>query len=109
MQRYNPKEIEPKWQKIWDEQKVYQADLTSDKPKYIAMSMFNYPSGAGIHIGHAMNYTISDVLARFKRQQGFEPPGLKPFWFEGEFELDRFGPEAIFVGCFNEEVVGAGI
>ncbi len=87
MQRYNPKEIEPKWQQWWDEQKTYQADLNSSKPKYIAMSMFNYPSGAGIHIGHAMNYTISDVLARFKRQQGFEsyhPVGWDAFGLPAE-------------------------
>jgi leucyl-tRNA synthetase len=87
MQRYNPKEIEPRWQRIWDETGVYTADLTSDKPKYIAMSMFNYPSGAGIHIGHAMNYTISDVKARFKRQQGYEsyhPVGWDAFGLPAE-------------------------
>ncbi len=87
MKRYNPKDIETKWQQNWDEQKVYQADLHSDKPKYIAMSMFNYPSGAGIHIGHAMNYTISDVKARFKRQQGFEsyhPVGWDAFGLPAE-------------------------
>ena len=87
MQRYNPKEIEPKWQKIWDETGTYTTNLTSDKPKYIAMSMFNYPSGAGIHIGHAMNYTISDVKARFKRQQGFEsyhPVGWDAFGLPAE-------------------------
>ncbi|HET7320603.1 MAG TPA: leucine--tRNA ligase [Candidatus Saccharimonadales bacterium] len=87
MQRYNPKEIEPKWQKIWDETGVYTADLQSSKPKYIAMSMFNYPSGAGIHIGHAMNYTISDVKARFKRQQGYEsyhPVGWDAFGLPAE-------------------------
>jgi leucyl-tRNA synthetase len=87
MQRYNPNDIEPKWQKIWDEQKVYEADLLSDKPKYIAMSMFNYPSGAGIHIGHAMNYTISDVKARFKRQLGHEsyhPIGWDAFGLPAE-------------------------
>ena len=72
MQAYNPKQIEPKWQQIWEQTGVYTADLKSSKPKYISMSMFNYPSGAGIHIGHAMNYTISDVKARFKRQQGYE-------------------------------------
>jgi leucyl-tRNA synthetase len=85
--RYNPKEIEPKWQKIWDETNVYTADLKSSKPKYIAMSMFNYPSGAGIHIGHAMNYTISDVKARFKRQQGYEsyhPVGWDAFGLPAE-------------------------
>ncbi len=87
MQRYNPKDIEPKWQKIWEEKGIYKADLNSSKPKYIAMSMFNYPSGAGIHIGHAMNYTISDVKARFKRQQGYEsyhPVGWDAFGLPAE-------------------------
>ena len=87
MNRYNPTEIEPKWRKIWDETSVYTADLMSDKPKYIAMSMFNYPSGAGIHIGHAMNYTISDVMARYKRQQGYEsyhPVGWDAFGLPAE-------------------------
>src|SRR5688572_30998261 len=87
MKRYNPQEIEQKWQKYWDENQVYKADLKSDKPKFISMSMFNYPSGAGIHVGHAMNYTISDVLARFKRQQGFEsyhPVGWDSFGLPAE-------------------------
>ena len=87
MKRYNPKTIEPKWQKHWDEKQTYKADLGSNKPKYIAMSMFNYPSGAGIHIGHAMNYTISDVMARAKRQQGFEsyhPVGWDSFGLPAE-------------------------
>lgn len=87
MSRYNPKELEPKWQKIWDEQEVYKADLRSSKPKYFAMSMFNYPSGAGIHIGHAMNYTISDVKARFMRQKGYEsyhPVGWDAFGLPAE-------------------------
>lgn len=86
MKRYSPKDIEPKWQQIWDETNVYTADLQSDKPKYIAMSMFNYPSG-NLHIGHAMNYTISDVKARFKRQQGFEsyhPVGWDSFGLPAE-------------------------
>ncbi len=87
MKRYDPKAIEPKWQKYWDEHQTYKADLDSDRPKFIAMSMFNYPSGAGIHIGHAMNYTISDVLARFKRQQGYEsyhPVGWDSFGLPAE-------------------------
>jgi leucyl-tRNA synthetase len=87
MKRYNPKDIEPKWQKYWDASNTYTANLNSDKPKYIAMSMFNYPSGAGIHLGHALNYTISDVKARFKRQQGFEsyhPVGWDSFGLPAE-------------------------
>lgn len=87
MIRFNPAEIEPKWQKVWDDTKVYETDLESSRPKYMAMSMFNYPSGAGIHIGHAMNYTISDVKARFKRQQGYEsyhPVGWDAFGLPAE-------------------------
>lgn len=87
MKRYKPSDIEPKWQKYWDDNQTYKADLDSSKPKYIAMSMFNYPSGAGIHIGHAMNYTISDVMARFKRQQGYEsyhPVGWDAFGLPAE-------------------------
>jgi len=86
MKRFNPSELEPAWQKKWDEQQIYKADLESDKPKYFAMSMFNYPSGI-LHIGHAMNYTISDVMARFKRQQGFEsyhPVGWDSFGLPAE-------------------------
>lgn len=87
MKRYNPKEIEPKWQSIWEETDLYLADLKSAKPKYVAMSMFNYPSGAGIHIGHAMNYTISDVKSRYKRQSGYEsyhPVGWDSFGLPAE-------------------------
>jgi len=86
MKRYNPSEIEPKWQKCWEESNTYTANLHSDKPKYIAMSMFNYPSGF-LHIGHALNYTISDVKARFKRQQGYEsyhPVGWDSFGLPAE-------------------------
>lgn len=87
MKRYEPKELEPKWQKIWEDTQVYKADLNAVKPKYFAMSMFNYPSGAGIHIGHAMNYTISDVKARFYRQLGHEsyhPIGWDAFGLPAE-------------------------
>ncbi len=87
MRRYNPKEIEPKWRDIWDKNQTYKADLKSTRPKYIAMSMLNYPSGSGIHIGHAMNYTISDVMARFYRQQGYEsyhPIGWDAFGLPAE-------------------------
>lgn len=87
MRQFNPKDIESKWQKIWDETGVYTTDLNSVKPKYIGMSMFNYPSGAGIHIGHALTYTISDVKARFKRQQGYEsyhPVGWDAFGLPAE-------------------------
>lgn len=87
MQRYNPKEIEPKWQSWWDEHGTYTADLNSDKPKYIGFGMFNYPSGAGIHVGHVKNFTLPDILLRAKRQQGFEsysPVGFDSFGLPAE-------------------------
>ena len=88
MDRYQPKEIEPKWQKRWHEQGIYQAKLSaSAKPKYVAFGMFNYPSGQGIHVGHAKNFTLPDVLLRSKRQQGFEaysPVGFDAFGLPAE-------------------------
>ncbi len=87
MQRYNPKDIEPKWQQWWDEKGTYVADLDSDKPKYIGFGMFNYPSGAGIHVGHVKNFTLPDILLRAKRQQGFEaysPVGFDSFGLPAE-------------------------
>lgn len=87
MKRYSPRDIEPRWQKIWDEQGTYVADLDSNKPKYVAFGMFNYPSGAGIHVGHVKNFTLPDVLLRAKRQQGFEaysPVGFDSFGLPAE-------------------------
>lgn len=87
MKKYTPKEIEGKWQQTWQDNKTYEVDLQSKKPKYFGFSMFNYPSGAGIHIGHALTYTISDVKARFKRQQGYEsyhPVGWDSFGLPAE-------------------------
>jgi len=87
MKRYSPKDIESRWQKYWDESQTYKVDLNSTKNKYFSFGMFNYPSGAGIHIGHAMNFTISDVMARFKRQQGYEsyhPVGWDSFGLPAE-------------------------
>jgi leucyl-tRNA synthetase len=87
MKRYSPKDIEPKWQKKWLEDATYSVDLNSKKPKYMASGMFNYPSGAGIHIGHGFTFTIPDVKARFKRQLGYEslnPVGWDAFGLPAE-------------------------
>lgn len=87
MKRYNPKDIEIKWQKNWEDSKIYQANLESSKPKYVGFGMFNYPSGAGIHIGHGKNFTLPDILLRAKRQQGFEsysPVGFDSFGLPAE-------------------------
>lgn len=70
MRRYNPSEIEPKWQKIWDEQKTFEVEVDESKVKSYVTAMFPYPSGAGLHVGHVRNYSITDVIARYERAQG---------------------------------------
>lgn len=87
MKRYNPKDIEVKWQKKWDTDGTYKVDLDSVKPKYIGFGMFNYPSGAGIHVGHVRAFTIPDIMTRAKRQQGFasyQPIGWDSFGLPAE-------------------------
>ena len=74
---YNPSEIEPKWQSAWDDCGVHaignpgDADFDVTKPKFYCLDMFPYPSGAGLHVGHPVGYIGSDILARFKRMQGY--------------------------------------
>ena len=70
MKRYNPSEIEPKWQQIWAEDNRYEAVDFDDKPKYYVTGMFPYPSGAGMHAGHFMEHSIVDAVARFRRSLG---------------------------------------
>lgn len=87
MTRYNPSQIEPKWQKVWEDNKTYAASDTSNKKPYYALSMFPYPSGIGLHIGHARNFTITDAAARFMRMQGHEvlqPMGWDSFGLPAE-------------------------
>lgn len=67
----NFKDIESKWQKRWEEEEIFHTLDNSEKPKYYVLEMFPYPSGEGLHMGHALNYTIGDIYARFKRMNGF--------------------------------------
>ncbi len=68
---YNPKEIEKKWQKVWDDNKSFAATNDYDKPKYYALVEFPYPSGQGLHVGHPRPYTALDIVARKRRMQGY--------------------------------------
>ena len=87
MKRYNPSEIEPKWQKNWAKSKLYEVTEDNAREKKYVAGMFPYPSGAGLHVGHVRNYSIVDVIARYQRQRGYNvlsPMGWDTFGLPAE-------------------------
>ena len=84
---YKPNEFEPKWRNFWEEQQIYKTENDYSRPKYYVLDMFPYPSGDGLHVGHPLGYVASDIIARYKRQTGYNvlhPMGFDAFGLPAE-------------------------
>lgn len=113
---YNHKTIEKKWQKFWDENKTFKTKDDYTLPKYYALDMFPYPSGAGLHVGHPEGYTATDVVSRMKRAQGYNvlhPMGWDAFGLPAEqYALDTGNDPAQFtnknIQTFKKQIKSLG-
>src|SRR5437870_2450895 len=102
--RYVPSEIEPKWQRYWEEHETFRAGQHPDRPKYYVLDMFPYPSGHGLHVGHAKGYVGSDVVARFMRMRGYDvlhPMGWDAFGLPAERQAMKEGIHPAVVTARN--------
>jgi leucyl-tRNA synthetase len=91
---YDPKRIEPKWQRYWEESATFEVEVDPSRTKFYALDMFPYPSGEGLHVGHPEGYTATDIVARYKRMRGFNvlhPMGWDAYGLPAERYAVRTG------------------
>ncbi|QSB10655.1 leucine--tRNA ligase [Lysinibacillus fusiformis] len=113
---FNHEQIEKKWQQYWADNKTFKTENEIEKPKFYALDMFPYPSGAGLHVGHPEGYTATDILSRFKRMQGYNvlhPMGWDAFGLPAEqYALDTGNDPAEFtaknIATFKRQIQELG-
>lgn len=113
---FNHQQIEKKWQQYWADNKTFKTENETEKPKFFALDMFPYPSGAGLHVGHPEGYTATDILSRFKRMQGYNvlhPMGWDAFGLPAEqYALDTGNDPAEFtaknIATFKRQIQELG-
>jgi leucyl-tRNA synthetase len=113
---FNHQQIEKKWQQFWADNKTFKTVNETEKPKFYALDMFPYPSGAGLHVGHPEGYTATDILSRFKRMQGYNvlhPMGWDAFGLPAEqYALDTGNDPAEFtaknIATFKRQIQELG-
>ncbi|MBC1316356.1 leucine--tRNA ligase [Listeria booriae] len=113
---FNHKELEPKWQKKWESEKIFKTTEDADKENFYALDMFPYPSGAGLHVGHPEGYTATDILSRMKRMQGYNvlhPIGWDAFGLPAEqYAIDTGNDPAEFtahnIANFTRQIKALG-
>ncbi|MBC2116446.1 leucine--tRNA ligase [Listeria booriae] len=113
---FNHKELEPKWQKKWESEKIFKTMEDADKANFYALDMFPYPSGAGLHVGHPEGYTATDILSRMKRMQGYNvlhPIGWDAFGLPAEqYAIDTGNDPAEFtahnIANFTRQIKALG-
>ncbi|WP_411953695.1 leucine--tRNA ligase [Alkalibacillus sp. S2W] len=113
---FNHRQIEQKWQRFWEENKTFKTNTESSKPKFYALDMFPYPSGAGLHVGHPEGYTATDIVSRIKRMQGYEvlhPMGWDAFGLPAEqYAIDTGNDPSVFtqqnIEIFKRQIKSLG-